>query len=52
MLIGPNTWGDDHAGQQPNGSRVISDGGRGWFAISFDYFLSGDADDAWGVALG
>jgi hypothetical protein len=51
MLIGPNTWGDDHAGQQPNGSRVISDGGRGWFAISFDYFLSGDGDDAWAVAL-
>lgn len=51
MLEGPNTWGDEIGGPQPQGSRIITPGGRGWFSISFDYVLSGDANDAWAFSL-
>ena len=50
-LIGPNTWGDQIGAPQPKGSRIITKGGKGWFIIPFQYFLDGDADDAWVICL-
>jgi hypothetical protein len=51
MLLGPGTWGDDHAAQQPKDSRVVSSGERGWYAFPFEYVLNGDADDFWAVSV-
>jgi hypothetical protein len=51
FLMGPNTWGDKIGGPQPEGSRIATEGGKGWFALPFDYVLSGDADDAWALSL-
>jgi C1A family cysteine protease len=42
MFIGPNSWGTNWGG-------VGKDGQRGYFALPFDYFLKGYADDAWAV---
>jgi len=41
MLIGPNSWGA--------WGGTGRDGQRGYFALPFDYFLRGYADDAWAV---
>jgi hypothetical protein len=51
VLIGPNTWGDTTAAAQPRTSRVASRGGKGWFILPLQYFLDGNADDAWAVDL-
>jgi C1A family cysteine protease len=42
LFIGPNSWGTNWGG-------VGKDGQRGYFALPFDYFLQGLADDAWAV---
>lgn len=51
VLIGPNTWGDKIGAPQPKGSRIVTRGGRGWWIKPFQYFLDGDADDAWAIVL-
>jgi len=51
MFLGANTWGDGIGAKQPVGSRIVTSGGKGWFALPFDYVLTGDADDAWAVQL-
>jgi hypothetical protein len=51
VFEGPNTWGDDVGGPQPREARVVTPGGRGWYALPFDYVLNGDADDAWAFQL-
>jgi len=51
FLEGPNTWGGYIGGPQPKNARIVTPGGKGWFALPFDYVLNGDADDAWAVQL-
>jgi C1A family cysteine protease len=36
VFVGPNSWSADW-------------GNKGYFALPFDYFLQGYADDAWGL---
>lgn len=50
-IMGPNTWGDQIGAPQPQGARVVTRGGRGWYILPKEYILNGDADDAWLINL-
>lgn len=51
VFWGPNSWSDKYGRKVPEGARIKTSAGKGWIGLPFQYFIDGNADDAWAISL-